>query len=195
MNDQNYYKILDIPLSADIEALKKAYRQKVKIYHPDVSQLPDAEEHFIRLTEAYEFLLRKLLNPVPEQLKQADPEESLIWEMKQNEWFRQQMEKIQQMAREQARMKFEDFKKTHTYRTTRTLSHGSDYAVLFLGFFIIVFAFIGVIEQYIRNELHITNVFAALCVTLVGLVIIFYSLHQIRRYRKGFFRMGKTTLG
>ncbi len=192
MNDQNYYKILDIPLSADIEDLKKAYRQKVKIYHPDVSRLPDAEERFIRLTEAYEILLRKLMNPVPEQVKLADPKESLIWEMRQNEWFRQQMEKIQQMAREQARMKFEDFKKTPTYRTTRTLSHGSDYVVFFLGFFIIVVAFIGVIDQYIRNELHVTNVVAALCVTFIGLVIIFYSVHQIRKYWKGFFRMKKT---
>lgn len=193
MDDQNYYKILGIPLSADLEDLKKAYRQKVKIYHPDVSRLPDAEEHFIRLTEAYEILLRKLLNPIPEQAIQADPSESFIREMRQKEWFRQQMEKIQQMAREQARMKFEDFKKTPTYRTTRTLSHGSDYVVLFLGFFFIVFAFIGVIEQYSRNDLHIPNVFAALCVTLIGLIIIFYSIHQIRKYRKGFLKTGKST--
>lgn len=40
----NYYKILGLPNYASIAEVKEAYKAKIKQYHPDISNEPDAEE-------------------------------------------------------------------------------------------------------------------------------------------------------
>jgi curved DNA-binding protein CbpA len=49
----NYYKLLDIPSSAMLADIKKAYRLKAKLFHPDVNSSPKAHEIFILVNEAY----------------------------------------------------------------------------------------------------------------------------------------------
>jgi molecular chaperone DnaJ len=53
----DYYKILDISRTASQEDIKKAYRQKAKLVHPDVNSSPKAAEVFAVVNEAYEVLL------------------------------------------------------------------------------------------------------------------------------------------
>ena len=181
MEFQFYYKILGIPESAGIEQLKKAYREKAKICHPDVSKLPDAEQLFVALTEAYEVLLRRL--SVENELKknnnvQANYEE---WNEFQKQWLREQMFRIRKMAYAQSKMKFEEFKKTPTYRATKALSKFADYIMFSVGFIIIIGAFIGIHQQYNLGILDSGNVIGFLAVLIIGSTIIFYSLHQIRK--------------
>jgi len=52
----DYYKILDIPSGASLEEIKKAYRNKAKLYHPDVSKSANAHQLFAQINEAYEVL-------------------------------------------------------------------------------------------------------------------------------------------
>ncbi len=52
----DYYKILDIPRTANLEDIKKAYRLKAKLVHPDVNNSPKANEVFAVVSEAYEVL-------------------------------------------------------------------------------------------------------------------------------------------
>ena len=40
----NYYKILGIENYSSVTEVKEAYKEKIKIYHPDISSLEDAEE-------------------------------------------------------------------------------------------------------------------------------------------------------
>ncbi|HOY21707.1 MAG TPA: DnaJ C-terminal domain-containing protein [Cellvibrio sp.] len=56
MEFKDYYKILGVEPNADEKAIKTAYRKLARLYHPDVSKLPDAEEKFKALAEAYEVL-------------------------------------------------------------------------------------------------------------------------------------------
>lgn len=46
--------------SADLEAVRVAFRKLAPVYHPDTSTLPKdvAEEKFVRLREAYEVRTR-----------------------------------------------------------------------------------------------------------------------------------------
>lgn len=52
----DYYKILEIQRDANLEDIKKAYRNKAKLVHPDVNNSPKANEVFAVVNEAYEVL-------------------------------------------------------------------------------------------------------------------------------------------
>jgi|GEM_PF-1250452 len=52
----DFYKILDIPRSASSEDIKRAYRNKAKLIHPDINNSPKANEVFAVVNEAYETL-------------------------------------------------------------------------------------------------------------------------------------------
>jgi DnaJ domain len=52
----DYYKILDIPRTASLDDIKKAYRNKAKVVHPDINNSPKANEVFAIVNEAYETL-------------------------------------------------------------------------------------------------------------------------------------------
>ncbi|WP_424019368.1 J domain-containing protein [Halorientalis pallida] len=51
-----FYDVLDVPPDASRDEIKAAYREKAKETHPDVSDHPDAEQRFKRVTRAREVL-------------------------------------------------------------------------------------------------------------------------------------------
>lgn len=52
---RDFYNILGVPKSANINQIKKAYRKLAKEYHPDKNKNdPDAEDKFRDLGAAYE---------------------------------------------------------------------------------------------------------------------------------------------
>lgn len=53
----NYYHVLEIPNFSDQAVIKKAYRALSKKYHPDVNKDPFAHSYFLKINEAYDFLM------------------------------------------------------------------------------------------------------------------------------------------
>jgi len=53
----NYYVVLEIPNFSDQLVIKKAYRTLSKKYHPDVNKDPFAGSYFLKINEAYNFLM------------------------------------------------------------------------------------------------------------------------------------------
>ena len=53
---RDYYEVLGVGRSVTHEEIKKAYRQLARRYHPDVSDIPDADARFKEINEAYEVL-------------------------------------------------------------------------------------------------------------------------------------------
>src|SRR5436305_6423656 len=51
----NYYAILGVPIDADNETLKRAYRQLARRYHPDLAG-PEGAVHMKRINRAYDVL-------------------------------------------------------------------------------------------------------------------------------------------
>lgn len=60
LNEQSdsHYQFLGVPVDADMEEIKAAYRRLSKEYHPDTTSLPlkTASEKFMRLREVYDVL-------------------------------------------------------------------------------------------------------------------------------------------
>ncbi|HSE81161.1 MAG TPA: J domain-containing protein [Gaiellaceae bacterium] len=55
---RDYYEVLGVPRSADVRAIKTAFRRLARELHPDVSDHPEAQERFREAAEAYEVLSR-----------------------------------------------------------------------------------------------------------------------------------------
>lgn len=61
MNHQQACEILEIPFTNEtisIDIIKKQYRLKALLYHPDKNSLPDASSKFQEIHDAYEYLMK-----------------------------------------------------------------------------------------------------------------------------------------
>ena len=56
ITERDYYEVLGVPRTAEEGEIKRAFRQKARELHPDVSEAPDAEQRFREVVEAYEVL-------------------------------------------------------------------------------------------------------------------------------------------
>jgi tetratricopeptide (TPR) repeat protein len=77
MNLINCYRLLGLPSGAKGKDIKASYRRLARRYHPDINQgNQEAQDHFIRLTEAYKFLLKNIPveKEVPVSHTQTPPE-------------------------------------------------------------------------------------------------------------------------
>ncbi len=107
-----YYEILGLPVNSSIEDIKKAYRKKARLFHPDVNHSPDSKDKFIRVTEAYDFLMAN-----HEKRILDDQEYFRIVE----EWRKYRQDRSHKRAQYYARSSFVRFSNSKYYKSTRIL--------------------------------------------------------------------------
>ncbi len=107
------YQYLGIEANATLDEIKKAYRAKALLLHPDKNPAPDAQQQFIELTEAYEYILaerngrfKRYTSPFEQAEKARDA----------------RREEAKRRAREYAQMRYEEFEKTEAAQTINALN-------------------------------------------------------------------------
>jgi hypothetical protein len=110
MTITDYYEILGIPSNSSIDEIKKAYRKMARMYHPDINPAPDAKDHFIIITEAYEFLIAN-----HDKIKANEQAYNEAME----DWRKYRQNRSRKRATAYARSSYGTFKSTKFYKTTR----------------------------------------------------------------------------
>lgn len=124
----DYYKILGITQNATLEQIKKVYRSKAKVYHPDVNKSEDAHEQFVFLNEAYEYFV-KLKDPKQKRQQETKTGREEFW----REWQRREKQEARERAQAYAKMRYEAYIKSDIYRTTEAVNTVVDFfAAMFI---------------------------------------------------------------
>lgn len=125
MISESPYQILGVSANASVDEIKKAYRAKAFLVHPDKNPSPTAQQEFIELTEAYEEAIALKTNSFK---KYTSPFED-IQKRQQHE-----REAAKQRAREYAQMRYEEFEKTEAAQTIRSLDTILNHVLILVAF-------------------------------------------------------------
>ena len=136
MNLQDYHRILGIKQNATDDEIKKAYRRKAMEYHPDRNSSPDSQEMFIRVTEAYEYLMS---HPYRRNIT----EEEIM--RNYQAWIDYRREEARRRAEAYAKASYAEFRKSPVYRSTTVI----DGTIVFLGLILATMVIVTTVYGYI----------------------------------------------
>jgi hypothetical protein len=171
-----YYKILDLPSDSSVADIKKAYRKKARLYHPDINHAPDAKDIFIGITEAYEFLLS-----YHEKIKYDEQEFNQAME----EWRIYRQQRSRKRANAYAKAPYRTFKNSRFYKTTRIF----DGTTIVFSFGISILVLIYTIYGYIFRLRHPVpglekpSIFTFIMLLLLGITFFVISFIYLRAYQ------------
>lgn len=145
MNLWDYYRVLGLRQGASDDEIKKAYRRKAMEFHPDRNQSLDAQEIFIRITEAYEYLTT---HPHGRNISEE--------EVKRNyqAWVDYRQAEARKRAEAYARATYAEFRKSQVYKSTTII----DGTMVFLGLGLAVMViFMSVYGYQYRMKVAVTS--------------------------------------
>ncbi|HHU99960.1 MAG TPA: DnaJ domain-containing protein [Bacteroidales bacterium] len=181
MNLQDYHRILGIKQNATDDEIKKAYRRKAMEYHPDRNSSPDSQEMFIRVTEAYEYLMS---HPYRRNIT----EEEIM--RNYQAWIDYRREEARRRAEAYAKASYSEFRKSPVYRSTTVI----DGTIVFLGLILATMVIVTTVYGYIyrmriadtpKEEPSMTLAAISLIIGFSYLIIsIFYLSAWIARQKK-----------
>lgn len=171
----DYYHVLGLSTDATVDDIKKAYRSKARQYHPDINNAPDAGEHFIAITEAYDFLIayHERIISDEEAYNQAIAD-----------WKKYRQTRSRRRAYVYSKSSFSTFKNSRYYKTTRIF----DGTTIIYGFIISIMIIIYTIIGYFYRLKHPLpgldrpSFFAFLMLLLLGVFFFVISLAYLKNY-------------
>ena len=179
-----YFKILGLPADSSVEEIKKAYRKKARLYHPDINHSPDAKDRFIAATEAYEFLLEN-----HEKIRTSEEEYQRVMQ----EWYKYRQNRARMRANSYAGKPYRNFKNSRLYKSTKIF----DGTTIIFSFAISILVLIYTIYGYIyrlRNPipgLEPPSVFSFIMLLMLGLTFFVVSFIYLKAYLETYGRKKK----
>jgi len=177
MTSTDYYEILSIQSNASIDDIKKAYRKKARLYHPDINPAPDAKDHFISITEAYEFLIAN-----HEKIMTDDQ----LYQQAMEDWRKYRQDRSRKRASVYARSSYGTFKNTKFYKTTRIF----DGTMIIFSFIVSIMVLIYTIYGYFFRLKHPIpgldkpSVFAFIMLLILSMIFFVVSFIYLRAYQE-----------
>jgi len=120
MNLWDYYRVLGLQQNASDDDIRKAYRKKAMEYHPDRNNSPDSQEMFIRISEAYEYLIS---HPYMRNITEEEVRRNY------QAWIDYRRAEARRRAEAYARASFDEFRKSPLYQQAKVI----DGTMVFLG--------------------------------------------------------------
>jgi len=120
MNLWDYYRVLGLQQNASDDDIRKAYRKKAMEYHPDRNNSPDSQEMFIRISEAYEYLIS---HPYRRNITEEEVRRNY------QAWIDYRRAEARRRAEAYARASFDEFRKSPLYQQAKVI----DGTMVFLG--------------------------------------------------------------
>jgi hypothetical protein len=173
----DYYEILGLQGNSTIEEIKKAYRKKVRLYHPDINPAPDAKDHFISITEAYEFLIAN-----HEKINSDDK----AYQQAMEDWRKYRQDRSRKRATVYAKASYGTFKNTKFYKTTRIF----DGTAIVLSFVVSILVLICTTYGYTFRLKHPIpglekpSVFSFLMLLSLGMIFFVVSFIYLKAYHE-----------
>lgn len=180
----DYYEILGLPVNSSVEEIKKAYRRKARLYHPDINPSPNAKDLFISITEAYEFLLAN-----HEKIKSDDQ----AYQQAMEDWRKYRQDRSRKRATAYARTSYSNFKNTRLYKTTRIF----DGTTIIFSFLISIMVLIYTVYGYafrLRHPipgLEKPSVFTFIMLLLLGMFFFVVSFIYLKAYQESYKKQKK----
>jgi hypothetical protein len=177
MTITDYYKILDLQANSNIEEIKKAYRKKARLCHPDINPAPDAKDQFICITEAYDFLISN-----HEKIKTDEQ----AYQEAMEDWRKYRQDRSRKRATVYARTSYVTFKKTKFYKTTRIFDGTS----IIFSFVVSIMVLAYTIYGYSFRLKHPIpgmekpSVFAFIMLLMLGMIFFVVSLIYLKAYQE-----------
>jgi hypothetical protein len=125
----NLYELLEIPSYASRDEIKKAYKKKAKIFHPDVNRQSNAHIHFLLIQQAYQ----TLINPDTRLKYDQSIASGSSYILSYAEWKKIEEEKLKAKAIEEERL-FQEKRKRFQQRKDLPLLHLGLYLVLIMAY-------------------------------------------------------------
>ena len=169
----DYYRILDLTPEASVTEIKKAYRQKARLYHPDISKNPNTQELFISATEAYDFLIsyrNKLITN-----NEADSQVITDWQ-----------KRSRRKAYTYARGSYSEFKNSNLYKTTRFFDGTIIISCLVFSITITIYTIVGYFYRLKHPipEIEKPSLFVFIMLLIVGIAFFLVSLASLTNHIK-----------
>ncbi|MDQ3190924.1 MAG: DnaJ domain-containing protein [Bacteroidota bacterium] len=165
-----YYEILGVSQQASLQEIKSAYRNKAKKIHPDVNPSKDAQQQFVLLSKAYQYICdfkEGKIKPSPYKPRPYSPKSSYThnpntYSANQRKWANDELEKKKAWVRAQrAKKEAEDSADFKKYKKE-----------LFT-----MFLFVSVIHSII-SPFSLWNL-----LTLIFVIVVIYkNKHKLKKY-------------
>jgi hypothetical protein len=177
MTINDYYRILDLPAESTLEDIKKAYRKKARLYHPDINPDPDAKEKFIIATQAYEFLIAyhdKIRTDMEEYQKAME------------DWRKYRQDRSRRRANAYAHTSYNKFRNTSFYKTTRIFDGTAILFSLIVSVLVLVLSVTGYLYR-LHNPVpgqDNPTLFSLVLLVMLGMVFFIISIIYLKAYRE-----------
>ena len=177
MTIADYYRILDLTPGASALEIKQAYRQKARLYHPDISKTPNSQELFILATEAYDFLISCNDKLYTDQ----NPNSQVI-----NDWQKRSQERTRRKAYVYSRGSYSAFKNSNLYKTTRIFEGMPIVLGFVISIMIIAFTIIGYFYRLKHPipEMEKPSLLVFIMLLILGIVFFLVALASLTNHIK-----------